>query len=125
MPVVTNRRAVWGTSPKHMERTQLTPRETEILEMMIEETPSNKDIAVRYGISEETVKRHLSSIMDKTGYSTRMELVVRTLQKRIESGAVICARLVELENDNARLRVALHLEKRKTMHLGAVQHPAA
>jgi hypothetical protein len=63
--------------------------------------------------------------MDKTGYSTRMELVVRTLQKRIESGAVICARLVELENYNARLRVALHLEKRKTMHLGAVQHPAA
>ncbi len=37
---------------------------------------SNRDIAKQFGLSEETVKRHLSNIFDKTGVSTRLELAL-------------------------------------------------
>jgi DNA-binding NarL/FixJ family response regulator len=37
---------------------------------------SNRDIAKQFGLSEETVKRHLSNIFDKTGVSTRLELAM-------------------------------------------------
>ncbi len=53
----------------------LTPREREIL-TAITEGLSNKDIAERLTLSEQTVKHHLSSIFDKTGMSTRLELAM-------------------------------------------------
>jgi len=37
---------------------------------------SNRDIAKQFSLSEETVKRHLSNIFDKTGVSTRLELAL-------------------------------------------------
>ena len=39
-------------------------------------TGSNRDIAKQFSLSEETVKRHLSNIFDKTGVSTRLELAL-------------------------------------------------
>lgn len=53
-----------------------------MLDLLLTEGSSNKEMAASLGISVETVKRHLWNIMDKTGYSTRLELVVRTLQAR-------------------------------------------
>jgi len=53
----------------------LTPREREIL-TAITEGMSNKDIAERLSLSEQTVKHHLSSIFDKTGMSSRLELAM-------------------------------------------------
>lgn len=55
-----------------------------MLELLVTEAMSNPEIGERLGIGEETVKRHLSNIMNKTGYSTRLELAVRTLQKRAD-----------------------------------------
>src|SRR6201994_4720127 len=49
----------------------LTPRELEVVTCIVEGC-SNKDIAQHYTISEETVKRHLSNVFDKTGVSTRL-----------------------------------------------------
>jgi len=63
---------------------RLTRRENQVLELLVTEAMSNPQIAEWLGIGEETVKRHLSNIMNKTGYSTRLELAVRTLQKRAE-----------------------------------------
>src|ERR1017187_2818455 len=51
----------------------LTPRELEVVGSIVEGC-SNRDIAKQFGLSEETVKRHLSNIFDKTGVSTRLEL---------------------------------------------------
>src|ERR1700733_11800109 len=53
----------------------LTPRGLEVVTCIVEGC-SNKDVAKQFSISEETVKRHLSNIFDKTGVSTRLELAL-------------------------------------------------
>ncbi len=44
---------------------------------------SNKDVAKQFAISEETVKRHLSNIFDKTGVSTRLELALFAIAHKL------------------------------------------
>lgn len=53
----------------------LTPRERDIVGAIVN-GDSNRDIAERFVISQQTVKHHLTSIFDKTGVSTRLELAV-------------------------------------------------
>ena len=53
----------------------LTPRELEVVGCIVEGC-SNRDIAKQFTLSEETVKRHLSNIFDRTGVSTRLELAL-------------------------------------------------
>jgi two-component system, NarL family, nitrate/nitrite response regulator NarL len=53
----------------------LTRRELEIVRA-IGEAMSNKDIAVHFGISEYTVKHHLTRIFDKIGVYSRLELAM-------------------------------------------------
>jgi NarL family two-component system response regulator YdfI len=52
----------------------LTPREVEVLRMMAEGL-GNKEIASRLGISDHTVKFHISSILAKMGAASRTEAV--------------------------------------------------
>ena len=69
--------AVYGDQPLQIEdelSEEITSRETEVLRMLAERLV-NKDIATRRGISEHTVKFHISSILDKLGASTRTEAV--------------------------------------------------
>lgn len=60
----------------------LTPREIEIVDA-IAAGDSNRDIAMRLEISLQTVKHHLTSIFDKTGTSTRLELALFALKNGI------------------------------------------
>ena len=53
----------------------LTPRELDVVKLVVS-GGTNKDIATTLGISEETVKRHLTHCFDKTGVSTRLELAL-------------------------------------------------
>ncbi len=53
---------------------ELTAREIEVLRMMAEGL-GNKEIASRLGISDHTVKFHISSILAKVGASSRTEAV--------------------------------------------------
>jgi len=62
----------------------LTPRECEILES-ITAGLSNREIAARLSLSEQTVKHHLSSIFDKTGTSSRLELALFAVRKGLSS----------------------------------------
>ena len=59
---------------------EITSRETEVLRMLAEGLV-NKDIAARLGISEHTVKFHISSILDKLGASTRTEAVTLGIRR--------------------------------------------
>jgi DNA-binding NarL/FixJ family response regulator len=58
---------------------QLTPRETEILELLAQGL-ANKQIAMELEISEHTVKFHVSSIYAKLEATNRMEAVRMGLQ---------------------------------------------
>lgn len=53
----------------------LTSREIEIISA-IQSGNSNREIASKLSISEETVKRHLSNIFGKLGVSSRLELAL-------------------------------------------------
>jgi two-component system, NarL family, nitrate/nitrite response regulator NarL len=68
-----------GTSPSADVPTgnhlHLTSRELQIVSAIIE-GETNKAIAERLGLSENTVKHHLTHIFDKLGVSSRLELAV-------------------------------------------------
>lgn len=53
----------------------LTPRELEIIAAIVAGY-SNRDIAQKFSISEQTVKHHLTNTFDKLGVSTRLELAL-------------------------------------------------
>ena len=53
----------------------LTPREREIVSTIVAGY-TNKDIAQKFSISEQTVKHHLTNIFDKLGVSNRLELAL-------------------------------------------------
>jgi DNA-binding NarL/FixJ family response regulator len=60
----------------------LTPREMDIV-TAIANGDSNRDIASRLDISLQTVKHHLTSVFDKTGTSTRLELALFAIRNEI------------------------------------------
>ena len=57
----------------HPSLSQLTERELEIAELVAEGS-SNKIVATRLGITERTVKAHLTSAFNKTGARGRLDL---------------------------------------------------
>jgi DNA-binding NarL/FixJ family response regulator len=58
----------------------LTPREIEVLELVAEGL-SNKAVAARLGISDQTVKFHLTSITGKLGAVNRTDAVRRAVRR--------------------------------------------
>lgn len=53
---------------------RLTPRELEVVSAVVKHGMSNKYIGRFFKITEDTVKKHMSSIFNKLGVSTRLEL---------------------------------------------------
>jgi two-component system, NarL family, nitrate/nitrite response regulator NarL len=53
----------------------LSPRELEIVTTVVAGY-SNREIAQKFSLSEQTVKHHITSIFDKLGVSNRMELAL-------------------------------------------------
>ena len=60
----------------------LTARELEVV-TLITEGSTNKHIAETFGISEETVKRHLTNIFNKIGVGNRLELALFALNHNL------------------------------------------
>jgi DNA-binding NarL/FixJ family response regulator len=58
----------------------LTPREIEILEY-IAKGYLNKQIAMELGISEQTIKNHVTSILRKLNANARTEAVVLAIKR--------------------------------------------
>lgn len=69
-----------GPSHDGHPATPLTARETEVLAMLAEGL-GNKIIAGRLGISDNTVKFHVSSILEKLEAGSRTEAVTRGLRQ--------------------------------------------
>ena len=60
----------------------LTRRELEILGTIVSGL-SNKEIAHKFSLSEDTVKHHLTNIFDKVGVSSRLELALFAINNKI------------------------------------------
>jgi DNA-binding NarL/FixJ family response regulator len=58
----------------------LTARECEVLELLAEGLP-NKAIAVRLGLSDQTVKFHVAAISGKLGAANRTDAVRRAVRQ--------------------------------------------
>jgi DNA-binding CsgD family transcriptional regulator len=67
---------------ERLRETGLTPREFEILRL-IAEGHSNREIAEKLFVSENTVKTHSSRVFDKLGVSRRVQAVQKARQLRL------------------------------------------
>ena len=74
------RRAEIPTEADAVAAEPLTAREIEVLELLAEGL-SNKAIAARLGISDQTVKFHVAAITGKLGAANRTEAVRRALRR--------------------------------------------
>ena len=64
------------------EMGRLTDRQMEIL-ASVAEGQSNADIALQFGLSEITVKKHLSAIFERLGVANRSEAVALAFRKQM------------------------------------------
>ncbi len=60
----------------------LTKREMDILTTIVAGL-SNKEIAKKFSLSEDTVKHHLTNIFDKVGVASRLELALFAINNRL------------------------------------------
>jgi len=61
----------------------LTERETEVLVLMVDGVTSNRELANRLGVSENTVKFHVRNILDKLHLHNRAQVVAYALRHEI------------------------------------------
>lgn len=67
--------------PRRMGEMRQSPREHEVHELLIQNL-SNKEIAGRLGVSERTVKFHVSNLLTKSGAKRRADLILLSLYER-------------------------------------------
>jgi DNA-binding NarL/FixJ family response regulator len=63
--------------------TTLTEREREVLEFLVQGITSNKELAERLVVSENTVKYHLRNILDKLHVQNRAQVIAYALRHRL------------------------------------------
>jgi two-component system nitrate/nitrite response regulator NarL len=80
--VETLRQMMTAEEQRRKPQYGLTKRELEVVGAIVAGL-SNKDIARRFSISEDTVKHHLTNIFDKTGVSTRLELALFAVHHKL------------------------------------------
>jgi DNA-binding NarL/FixJ family response regulator len=79
------------SADEHHRRFGLTDRELDIVSSVAGGS-TNRQIADRCGITEKTVKRHLTNIFDKVGLSNRLELALFALKHQlIAAGPAVAA----------------------------------
>ncbi|WP_256199413.1 response regulator transcription factor [Verrucomicrobium spinosum] len=65
---------------ERLGRPEPSPREREVLAQMAKGR-SNKEIASVLGLSEETVKRHVSNVLEKLGAQDRTQAVTEAIRR--------------------------------------------
>lgn len=62
----------------------LTPRQGQVLALMLKGLP-NKRVAQQLSLTEQTVKEHVSGILERLGARNRVELITRLRGRRIDA----------------------------------------
>ncbi|MBZ5596866.1 MAG: response regulator transcription factor [Acidobacteriia bacterium] len=75
-----------ASTPAPKKTFGLTSRELQLVALIVQGC-TNKDVAGECGITEETVKRHLKNIFDKTGVSSRLELAMFAVNHQLVAEA--------------------------------------
>ena len=70
----------WAVSPQELG---LTPRQGDILRLILRGLP-NKRIASELGITESTVKEHVTGILERLGVRNRVEAITALRGRRVE-----------------------------------------
>ena len=78
-PVATDRSK---RSLHSARKARLTRREREIV-LAILDACTNREMAERFSVSEQTIKNQLSTLYDKLGVSTRLELALAAIRRRL------------------------------------------
>ncbi len=74
-------------APGNPAKFGLTNRERDIVTAIVD-GQSNRDIALTYGISEYTVKHHLTRIFDKVGVFSRLELAMFAIHHELSPNQI-------------------------------------
>ena len=72
-----------GTHAGRVDASGLTEREREVLELLVSGITSNKDLADRLFVSENTIKYHLRNILAKLHVSSRAQVIAFALKHRL------------------------------------------
>lgn len=70
------------TEPRSKKHFGLTPRELEVVAAVVGGL-TNKEIARKLSVSEDTVKHHVTNIFDRIGVSSRLELALFAIHHQI------------------------------------------
>ena len=68
------------SKPHGSDLEALTDREREVLELLVQGVTSNRDLAERLVVTENTVKYHLRNILDKLHVQNRAQVVAHALR---------------------------------------------
>lgn len=82
--------------------TQLTPREIVVLRLVCEGL-EYEEIAAELGISSRTVKRFVSSLLEKTGYSNRTRLAIAVTKKNFILSPIWRSEILPCKTPQSRL----------------------
>ncbi len=69
--------------PEREDPDALTARETEVLQAMVEGVTSNRMLAKRLGVSENTVKFHVRNVLDKLHLHNRAQVVAHAMRHHL------------------------------------------
>jgi two-component system nitrate/nitrite response regulator NarL len=69
----------WIAPCRTQANSLLTRRQREFVQL-VAEGMGNREIALQLGVSQNTVKKHLTKTFEKLGVSSRVELVLSTIQ---------------------------------------------
>ena len=83
---------------KYYYSDELTPREKQVEDLLVDEGLSNKQIAERLIVSEHTAKAHVCSILMKRCFSNRIELLVNKI-KNLKNQIAELEQKLNVKND--------------------------
>ena len=81
----SERMSMSDASTRPTAAVKLTPRERDVVAAILDGA-TDKDVSARIGVTEQTVKNHLSRIFKKLGVANRLELALYAVHHRLFSG---------------------------------------